>query len=201
MYLNENPETGWEDAVFAVVTMIVVVGAIVVVIAVMHSFLSSAPPPDTLPRSFKQLIENRVEYAQEYWGHPYADGVVVWVDEEKHDFFVATYNPPPEANEELAENEFIVVKAPVSDIQIGDIIELSGPVKLAKGEQDGQAYEVYYLDAHRGTLSKTGHVDLEDPDFDDLVQIVRQKVAAQEFARTWWMIWYYGILIPRMFFF
>jgi len=150
------------------------------------------PATQEAPSSFKNLCQEKEKFFQNFQSREYTDGVVIYLSRESNDYLVATYLPLP-AKDDLSDDQFIVVKGPITDLTVGDIIKVNGVVKKASGGDKGKVV-VYYLDTGvEGWVVRTSRIDTEDPDFEELVRIVQRRVQDDQF-RFCWLIWW--LLIP-----
>lgn len=94
----------------------------------------------------------------------------------------------------LPDDCVMVVKVHSSDFkaaQIGSIVDLLGWMNYASNEKGS----LYYIDAR--SVRITGTEEIDDPDFEKLVQIVSQKVSDEKFAMS--MLFWFFIASPTIF--
>ncbi len=135
-----------------------------------------APPP---PRTFKDLIENKVQYAKELGPREYTDGLIIYLTKkDSNEFFVATY---PGVSKDGIKDEFVIVKTSIKGLAVGDIVSVKGGVAYATGKtKDGKKVIVYYLDGWKPI--KTGQVNIDDPNFEELIQIINEEIQRADAA-------------------
>ncbi len=139
----------------------------------------------TITRTFKQLVKNKTYWAEQIDSYAYyTEGVVVYQTyREEMQFFVVVY---PSVLKEAVEKESIIVldgrdnsvsrknREDKKKIEVGDIISVRGAVNIAKGTtNNGKKITVPYLTGL--SIDKTGTVNIEDPNFEELVKIVAEQ--------------------------
>lgn len=172
------------------VVMISVLMALVLLFQILGGSCETAPP---VTRTFQNLIANKTQYAKERGSAIYTDGLVIYLSNvENEEFFVATY---PGVSKETIDRDFIVVRARTTSLSVGDIISIKGTVESATGKlKSGEEVTVYYLDGR--TPKKTGQINIEDPNFEELIEVVRQEIQREDSNMFFIiMIMYYFIIL------
>jgi hypothetical protein len=108
----------------------------------------------------------------------FTEGVVVFKKDATfpfHSVLIVVPRPFPRITSivELHENEVLPIEVLKADVEIGAIINVRG--SLEKAEKDGR--EIYYVKATAlgSKLEIVGRENIDDPDFEKLVEIIIQK--------------------------
>jgi len=162
---------------------------LILVIFLSALFAACVPiPSNTPPTTVKVLTANKVHYAELNQLVTYTDGVVIYLSDDG-DFLVITGQPlvPPE---DFGETDYIVVRWPTDNIAIGDVLTINSVVASQTVTVENKEVEVQYLDPYGyRNVEITGKVDVEDPDFEALIEAIRNDNTQSNFNLI--LTWYF----------
>ena len=151
-------------------------------------FLFGACQPVSVKEvSVKDLTSHKADYVSPSKSYIFTHGVVVFLSE-KEDFFVITGDETL-SPDDFGEDDYIIVKQSTKNIDIGDILDIYGVVHRKSVNADGENIEVQFLIPilKNDAVKKTGQVDVTDPDFEMLIEGIRNDVRNQNI--TFIIIW------------
>jgi hypothetical protein len=140
------------------------------------------PPPPLRVFSFAQVMKDAKAYSSKR--AIFNNGVIVFKEKkERTSVVVVTEYPFPnvKSKNDLADNQVMAIKLSQNDyqkLQVGTIISVTGYIKTAK--KKGKL--IYYVNAQQ--VTSCGQVNIEDPDFHKLVDIINQKSKDEYFFNT-----------------
>lgn len=164
---------------------------IVVVICVVAVFLTACAAPEGDPVSIKQFAANKEYYASIYETRWHTEGAVVYISEDT-DYFVVVGIPIPKSDD-YGDDDFVIVRQDASELSIGDVLSIHSQVSEADIElDDGTDAVIYYLDpVYDHDVEKTGQIDIEDPDFEELIAAIENDIQSGHltlFLITWFLL-------------
>lgn len=129
--------------------------------------------------SVAEVLKNPVSYLGKT--AIFRDGTVVFKKQkERTSVVVVVSHPSPKIKsvDDLHESEVLPIKVAAADyknVNIGSVIAVEGRIERAK--KKGKV--IYYIGAKNVTI--TGHEDINDPDFEKLVEVINQKAKDDAF--------------------
>lgn len=150
---------------FLILTLIIIV------------FSACSPAPQY---TVKELTAQKAELVGGMSELQFTDGVIVYLSEENGDYMVVT-GQPFVSPEEFGDDDFIIVRYPTEGLKIGDVVSITSIVLERSVDIEEESVRVQYLAPRTFSripmLEVTGHVDIEDPDFEALIQAIRDDIS------------------------